>query len=472
MPFLYLPILIIAIVGGVLFASLSLYFRSRPLAGANIVLAVYLIEILFVHVPPIPLGVQIYPADIVFALLFGAVMFRYAIGMPKLRAFRWILIALFLLYFISVARGFALFGLKQTANEGRGWFYFLTGMAYFSSFSLSSSMRKKLMTRWFVASVLMIVIAMFRWVAVATGVSVGTDWAEGGTSIRVLNSSAAFFLAMAFFGSMFLNLSHRGPKWQRRAFYVLGPVILLLQHRTVWEVMIVGLLWLGLRDARFRKKAKGAIVGMALVGIMMGGFVFGYRSELISGTLRNSATNGDTFLWRVVGWYQLVFNNFADNDNPTLRKLDRTIGQPFGTGYERMVLGAHLPPFTVPHNYYVETYLRLGIVGLFLLILLYVSGMRRMKRMRPRFRNHAYPNPNFWHLVLLSQLCFFLTYGASYDQSILAGAALAGIRLKGYHLKTPKEPCLTGSSSGEQDTKESEIGQRLGEGQSDNSDPV
>ena len=74
-------------------------------------------------------------------------------------------------------------------------------------------------------------------------------WADS----RVLNAAQGDFLAIAFFASMFLNLANVGPWWQGKAFYVLGPIILLLQHRTVWMEMIVGLLWLGLHHRRMRR---------------------------------------------------------------------------------------------------------------------------------------------------------------------------------------------------------------------------
>jgi hypothetical protein len=56
--------------------------------------------------------------------------------------------------------------------------------------------------------------------------------------------------------------------------------------------------------------------------------------------------------------------------------------------------------------------------------------MRRMKRVPALLRRYAYPDARFWRLVLLLQLVYFLAYGASYDQSILLGITISGIRLR------------------------------------------
>ena len=421
MNILYLPILIGAM--GV-FIGLALLLRSRPLAGAALVVTTYFVEAVMVTVPPIPLGILIHPEDIVFALLLMGVAFRYAMGMSRPHGLPWVPICLFALFLISLARGFASYGMKQAGNESREWFDVLAGVLYFCSFNLTPQVRKKIMTTWFVASIALVGLAVFRWVATLAGLSIVSQW-EGllvGGELRVLNASSAYFLAVAFFASAFLNMAKTGPRWQRKAFYLLGPVLILLQHRTVWAVMIAGLVWLGLQDSRFRKSLISAIAGTGIAGIVLAVFLFGNRSDFIKESLQNSATNSDTFLWRVAGWYQLLF------DNPSMNLYNDTIGEPFGTGFQRMIMGARVD--APPHNYYVEAFLRLGLIGLILLVSLFVLGMRRMKRVPALLRRYAYPDARFWRLVLFLQLVYFFAYGASYDQSVILGLAISGIRLR------------------------------------------
>jgi hypothetical protein len=429
MPLLYLIILICTIP---VVVGMSLPLTSRPLACAILIIIAYLYDAQMVMTPSIPLGLEVYPADIVFGLLLVTALLRYVLGRAKLNGIRIILICLFLLYLIGLTRGIEAYGLKEAGNESRAYFYFLSGVLYFSSFNLTAKMRSKIVSAWMAGSVALVGLAIFRWVATLGGLGIAAQWQVNlaGGNLRVLNASCANFMGMAFFASIFLNLQKMGPAWQRKAFYLLGPVILILQHRTVWGVMLGGILWLVLRNPRLRKQAIGAIIGMAIVGLALVGFVLGRQAE-IGASLQKSATNEDTFLWRLAGWYQLLFVNPARNP------LNDTIGQPFGTGFARVVEGAIVN--VQPHNYYVETFLRLGIIGLLLLITLYVWGMRRMKRLPFVLQRYAYPNARFWELVLFLQLIYFFTYGATYDQSILTGIAISGLGLR---LRRPAPPQL------------------------------
>lgn len=437
-----MPLYLLILVGAaVTLAILSLPLTSRPIVGAVLVIGGFLTQAILVDVPSIHFGLLIHPEDIIFALLFAAAALRYAMGKSRVRGMGWLPIFLFVLFSIGVVRGIASFGIKDAGNEAREWFYFLSGVIYFSSFNLGAVTRRRLITAWMVACLALVSIAAFRWAASASGMVLRSEWAiMAGDKARPLTAGQANFLAIAFFASLFLNISQRGPMWQRKIFLLLGPVLLLLQHRTVWAGVILGMLWLGLGDARFRKKALRAIFGMAVLGTLLLTFLAGHHADIAGDALRDSATNNDTLLWRVEGWHQLLFNN------PAANKLNDTIGQPFGTGYARIIMGHYIPGHIYPHNYYVEAFLRVGAVGLFLLIWMYVKGIRRLRDLPLTFHAAAYPDVRFWSLVLILQLAFFFTYGAPYDQSILTGVALAGMLPKSRRAKLalpPPQPAET-----------------------------
>lgn len=420
MQLLYLPILIFAALILVLVAQ---FFASRPIYGVITILAAFLYEVLIVTVPPLTSGVQLYPADIIFSILFGAAVLRYALGGTKAKSMRWIPIGLFVLFFICVVRGLGLYGPKDVGNASREWFYFLSGVFYFSSIRLTPRLLKKVIDAWMVIGMILVGIAIFRWLATIAGLGIAQQWAGvGESSIRVLNAQQALVLAVAFFASLSLNLSNMGPQWQRKAFYLVGPVILLLQHRTVWAVMIAGIIWLVLRDAHFRKRAVFVIAGMAIVGGGLTLLLFHHDSEVATSSLENSATNQGTLIWRVAGWYELLFNN------PAMTPINETIGEPLGTGYSRVIAGGEID--AAPHSWYIETFLRFGVIGSLLEALLYWLGMRRMKRIPPRLQSWVYPSAQFWSLVLLMQLFFFFAYSATYVGSMLTGLAIAGFGLK------------------------------------------
>lgn len=420
MKLLYLPFLISAIA---ILAAAGHFFTSRLKTGAVLILATFLYDVLLVNVPPITSGVQLYPVDIIFLVLFAAAILRYAMGRTKLGKVRWILMGMIALFFSCVIRGLALYGIKDVGNASREWFYFLAGMLYFSSFKLRPRLLKKVVDAWMVISLILVAIAIFRWLATLAGLAIAEQWASVGvSSIRVLNAQQDLFLAVAFFASLSLNLANTGPQWQRKAFYLLGPVIFLLQHRTVWIVVIVGILWLGLWDPRFRKRAVVVLAGMAISGVLLTIVLFQREVDVATSSLENSSTNEDSFVWRVAGWYQLLFNN------PAMTPINEAIGEPFGTGFTRVVAGTEVD--VAPHNWYVETFLRFGVVGSLLQLALYWLGIRRMRRLPPQLQSWVYPNAQFWSLVLLTQLVFFFSYSATFVGSILTGLALAGFGLK------------------------------------------
>lgn len=399
-----------------------LLLARRPLAAAALAISAFLLEMLLVTPPALELGLLIYPADMVFSLLLLAAVVRYAGGMARLLPGRRIALALLALYLFALGRGFAANGLKLAGVEGRGSFYFLSGILYFSSFRWEAAARRRVVALWLGASLLLTGVAVFRWLATVAGLAIVAQWeGVGASAIRVLNASQAAFLAAGFFASVFLNLSGQGPCWQQKAFYLLGPVALLLQHRTVWVQLLLGVLWLGLQEPRFRRKAIGVLGGMAVLTLLLTWGLFRQRSDVAVESLQNYASDEGTFMWRVAGWQELLFNNPARNS------FDDAVGQPFGTGFSRQIdLGI---VDSTPHNYYVEAFLRLGWIGLGLLLLLYGGCIRRLQRIPRCWRAAAYPDARFWGLILILQLLYFVTYAPTYDQSILAGIAIAGLPL-------------------------------------------
>ena len=133
------------------------------------------------------------------------------------------------------------------------------------------------------------------------------------------------------------------------------PVVVLLQHRTVWVALAVGLLILAVRrHSNARRRALGLLGATALVVLTLGLLLSGQNDALTESLGRSTDTH--TFEWRYEGWIDLLEGRQAPEG------LDILIGTPYGLGYEREVLGIRQD--LSPHNYYLETYLRHGLIGL------------------------------------------------------------------------------------------------------------
>jgi len=425
----YMPALTaLAAVAAVLVAALA---RSAR-AGFLLLVGAYVLDS-WLAGAPVSLGVLVYPQDIVLTVLLLAAGMRYLLRSGGERRGPAIPLLLMGLFALSLSRGIGLYGAKAAGVECRPEFYFLAGLLYFSSFHYNPRQQKQILDLWLAASGVLLALALERW---TLGLEALRAPDEGGLSeLRVLNASQTMFLAFGFFASLFLNLSRRGPRWQRMLFYALGPAIVLLQHRTVWAVTIVGLLWLAGQRVRLRTQFLRAAIAMAAVAALWLVLVSGRATEIATASLQQSATDEGTLRWRLEGWRQLMLESQARN------LFSGLVGQPFGAGFERTFEDVLVD--SAPHNYYVEAFLRLGLAGLLLLFSLYLPAIRYLKRLPAPGRVFAYPDTRFWSMVLVAQLVFFVTYSPGYEQSVLTGIAVA-LRPLEYPGKTAEVWALEG----------------------------
>jgi exopolysaccharide production protein ExoQ len=145
-------------------------------------------------------------------------------------------------------------------------------------------------------------------------------------------------------------------------------LLLKAQSSTSLASLIVGILaivLLGLRSVN--KKLIGMYVLAGIVILLVAEATFGISSILIQSLGRDPTLTGRTELWREL---------LAFHTNPI-----------FGTGFESFWLGERLEPLweahwwhpTEAHNGYLEIYLSLGLIGLFLLVVLFIATFRKIR---------------------------------------------------------------------------------------------
>jgi O-antigen ligase len=111
------------------------------------------------------------------------------------------------------------------------------------------------------------------------------------------------------------------------------------------------------------------------------------------------------------------------------------LGQPFGSGYYRKIaeFGASYSAEYTPHNFYVQTLLRTGVVGSILFLsLMLATGMgsyRALAGMKGD-RGPEFGVRLFLLVSLLMQAVFFMAYGARLEQGLLFGLAMTAATAK------------------------------------------
>jgi hypothetical protein len=326
----------------------------------------------------------------------------------------------FLLLSISIIRGIHGIGLQEAGVQARPDFYFSATVLYFCSFTYEPKTQRRLLCLWSAAAACLVLLTLFRWGATVLGLPIAAQWSALVQQLpfRVLTAAQAFFLMIALLLSVLCRLHGIGTRWQRISVYVLAPVIVLLQHRTVWVITIVLFVVLIIRESRLRVRVVWGMVATAVICLVLVFVVFRPHSNtaVLAESLQTAATNDRTFLWRVENWRQMVLVNASVRD--------LLLGQPYGSSLWRedeTNEGSVIDVEVNPHNYFVLILMRMGVLGLLLLVVAYRLGIRGLPRSAAQSELVFYPDHRFWQFVLWSQVLFFITYGPSYLDAMLLG---------------------------------------------------
>lgn len=400
---------------GVVFAILAALCHVYAAVGAGLVLAVFVWQAIAITPLPAVLGlgsIWVYPLDVVFAALAVAGLARVVQRGPRtfLRQpqLTWLMFGLLIL--LAFVRGVAAFGPQAAGVDFRKFFYLFAGVLYFSAFMPVQQRLRRFQDGWLLVAGLLVLLSLVRWAVELLGLPMASAWSSRG-SMRVLNSAEALFLAQVLLIMLYGQLGRLRSRQTGRFAMVLFPVVVLLQHRTVWVALFVAIILILLRERVLRRK----LLVLVAVGAMVTGagllLVFGDGGEAL---LRNRASNTGTLEWRIEGWRALLAEQATS-------RVDLFVGRPFGAGYARTLASTGAVVEVSPHNFYVELLLRVGIVGLAVFIWTQIWLLQRFLRSRPGEVVVRHFNPRLLLVLLTVQLVYYLTYSPSSEQGMLMG---------------------------------------------------
>jgi hypothetical protein len=400
-----------------------LFIRCATLvgAGAKWIVGIFVLETLLVTLPPLPIGINVYPQDLVFLLLGTCAIGRFFRN-PKndLWSFTWMVIgAVWLALFVI-----GLVKYKTVAGvEFRPFYYFWAAAAYFASFSYKEEMLPDVwrMLKW--GATALLVIACYRWAADAVGFS-SVNWGVlvGASPFRVLNSAHAHFLASVL---MVLLIRYGAGQTTRADGYLtiaLALAVLLLQHRTVWVLIFIAVAVAIYRDPATRKRIALPFLlgGIAVLLMITMGFMSGALDTVFAALQRSveEAFKGDgsTLSWRLQSWEELLKNWAADDPHVNM------FGYPFGHGWERYVADLKHSTNYSPHSFYVQLLLRGGIVAFILMFGVYLTALLKLKIFE--IRSDVFSSLSLF-VILFGQLVYCVTYGPGYMQGVFLGMSFS-----------------------------------------------
>jgi hypothetical protein len=401
------------VVGAIGVALLEVLITRADVAAA-LVLGSVVVEAFFVDRVPsltLPGGTRVYVTDLVSGLLLGAALAR----LLRLRRFdrfhRW-LILLGIVLVVSLVRGAAAFGTQASVADFRQYLFFAGVALYFASFPLSVGLNDRIGRIWLAMTIPMMILVSLRWLAVFAGISLGVPAEKYGAdaAIRVIDGPYNFFLAHAFVLTIPAWLRGERARWLRWISVLLLLFVLVLNRRTVWLAILVGVAVVMLRDHRLGRRA---VVLVVLGGVMtIAAFVaLGGFQERNPPIVKSGSGN---LSWRVEGWSELVG---AWSQSPT----NWAVGEPFGSSFAREVEGSETTSH--PHNFYIETMIRTGVAGLLAVVALTVGLLRAL--WRTPARDTGLLGPGVLPALLAMQLVWFLTWVPGSEQGIVTGLAIA-----------------------------------------------
>ena len=356
-----------------------------------IIVFLFCLDAIAVGLPILYLGKNIQVFDPISITLFFAGLTRLAFGGQKnIGAPQWLLVSLLVLMSVPLSLGFKQYGMAA-APDFRFFFHFMALALYASSFNFEQINFNRLASYLLWGGAILIFLAFFRWAAGAAGLAIAETWRSVGANreFRVLNAAQSYFIAQA--GVLLLiirssdwgNMAFVNPRavkagvkprqltslWKRWAIPLSGIYLAIafgLMHRSVWVSMAAGMGLLALFDSRQRAGLAQILLVSTLIGFIvlvpMGllGFLDSFAKSLEDAFVETTAHHS-SFADRYLGWEALLGEWWAEGNI-----LTYALGQPFGSGYYRKIaeFGASYSAEYTPHNFYVHTLLRTGVVGL------------------------------------------------------------------------------------------------------------
>lgn len=301
-------------------------------------------------------GMSVLPTDAVLAVAATATLLGAGRVGRRLSGQRLAAGAVTVLVVVQLVLGLGLFG-TAAVLDARVYLLLIALTGYLLSLE---EIPRLAVRRWlYITCSALVLVAVFRGMTEGWGTADELVLTNDGALIttRVIVASQAALITAGMVTAWHDWAAGRGLHYGLLGFGF-AMTVALAQHRSVWVAGLVGLLVVMVRVPK-RSLVKHAGVVLWLLMLTSPALVNSPISADFTGLVRASAesssltsgTGGD----RVEGARQLIHE--GSHSGPARLLL----GEPFGGGYDRTVMGRLVDYH--PHNAYVQTFIRLGLVG-------------------------------------------------------------------------------------------------------------
>ncbi|MFC5550700.1 O-antigen ligase family protein [Massilia aerilata] len=404
-------------------AAAAGWLAAKPVHAAALLLGLVFLDAL--HLPlVVNFGLSLYPEDLFFLILASACMVRFCLfASPRAVPWPWWVLGM-------IQLGLAVWGVKSYGTsagvDARGHFYLWITLVFFASVRWSDRMVSRIVDLWIACGAGLCMLAIYRWGYSALDPRYAEEimaYDTTGVRFRVISSASTLVIAIGSLGLLFRIMRGRLPLPLWPLLPVQLAAIAVLQHRSVWISLFVGVACLMLVRASGGKRIRALpLLGVVLVPLVL---VFALPADnSVIASVRSSAdqavsTKEGTMVGRVVYWDELMAK-WLGAGIPTY-----LVGQAYGGGFSPSELDDGTKMDMVPHNHFLHILFRGGVIGLLATLWVFGSAWRAaFARTRQGDRYWAH----FLLAAMSALYAYYIPYWANYDSGLLLGLAIGYLR--------------------------------------------
>jgi O-antigen ligase len=310
----------------------------------------------------------------------------------------------------------------------REHFYLWVAVIYFCSVNWTEVMITRVVNAWLICSISLCLLVYYRWI----GSAVDPVYAQQimaldttGVRFRVIGAGPTLVIAIGLLILFFKMMIGKLSLIQRILLPMMLLTVVVLQHRSVWVGLFIGLACL-FWTMKQKRKGTQTMVGVAIIIVPLAIFfaIPGEGNSIIESITSSAgqavSTKEGTMVGRVTYWQELLTKWSASKSPATY-----LIGKPYGSGFNPVdvVTENGLVSFDmVPHNQIIHTLYRGGLIGLFaLLYIFYQLWTSSLKGIRAPDKRLA----PYFLAVFAAFFAFYIPYWATYAHGIIFGIAIS-----------------------------------------------
>lgn len=400
------------------FPVLLVLLWCRPaIFGLSVLALATILDLFGVLSEGLVLGVNVFVDDLVMMGLLVSGVFATFRTRKFPSAASWPIFLLLLLGLINLARGTMAFSLKSAGNGTRGLAMLLVPAA--GVIMVGPALR---MDTWRLAKWLGVTGSAFSLVAIARQfgiLEIPTGLLDSLREVpRAINAEYALVVGQGLLAIVCLQLAGR-VSWRGIALAgILASEVLVLQHRSVWAAVLVGLIWCVARTSTLSLQSwfkLGCAVLLAIATLLaVRPGIMGRVQSLLTVNVDETEQENSTWVWRTDAFKAATEDLFSGDVTQVV------VGEP--AGWDTDVNGTGEQFFI--HSRYVHTLVVYGCLGLFVFMASIVALLKRTRKAALHGleeSREAFLGRIFLQSLLLTQMTYYVAYNGGIMQGALMG---------------------------------------------------